>query len=66
MKLVREALDRPDAEIRLLSLGESTEGGEAVEANWILEVQIPELGDTTYFAVIDRSGANPVYNYGFN
>lgn len=66
MRHVRDALDKKDATIRLMSLGESTEGGEAVEDAWILEVEIPELGDTAFFAVIDRSGETPVYNYGFN
>ena len=66
MRLVRDALDRDGSTIRLMSLGEETEGGEAIESNWILEVDIPELGDTAFFAVIDRSGDTAVYNYGFN
>jgi hypothetical protein len=66
MKLVREALARPGSSIRLMSLDEQPEGGESIDANWILEVEIPELGDTTFWAVIDRSGAEATYNYGFN
>lgn len=66
MRYVRDALDREGATIRLMSLGEETEGGESISANWILEVEIPELGDTAFFAVVDRSGKEPAYTYGFN
>lgn len=66
MRYVRDALDREGATIRLMSLGEETEGGEAIVGNWVLEVEIPELGDTAFFAVIDRSGKTPAYTYGFN
>lgn len=66
MRYVRDALDREGARVRLMSLGEETEGGESISANWILEVEIPELGDTAFFAVIDRSGKEPAYTYGFN
>ncbi len=37
--------------------------GEKVEKNWVFHLR---LGDKTYWAIVDRSGQNAVYNYGNN
>ncbi len=42
------------------------EEGEGVEKNWIFLLQIPELSDHMFWAVVPKDGKEPVYNYGFN
>jgi hypothetical protein len=59
-------VDREPTVLRLLSREEQPEGGERVSENWIFALKIPSLSDHLHWAVVDRSGAKPVYNYGFN
>lgn len=42
------------------------ENRELVSANWIFVCSLPELSDHIYWAIVDRSGVNRAYNYGFN
>ena len=42
------------------------EEGEEVERNWIFLLQIPDLSDHMFWAVVPKDGKAPVYNYGFN
>ncbi len=44
----------------------SPENGESVKGHWVLTARIPELSDCLHWAVTDRSGQQPTYNYGFN
>ncbi|MBI4613484.1 MAG: hypothetical protein HY720_07740 [Planctomycetes bacterium] len=53
-------------EIRLLALDEEPEGQESARENWIFSLDLPELSDHGHWAVVDRAGEKPVYNYGFN
>ena len=42
------------------------EEGEDVERNWIFLLQIPELSDHMFWAVVSKDGKEEVYNYVFN
>ncbi len=42
------------------------EEGENVENNWIFLLQIPELSDHHFWAIVPKDGKEKVYNYGFN
>ncbi|MFM8270077.1 MAG: hypothetical protein ACKN9V_07800 [Pseudomonadota bacterium] len=59
-------LNRSSTKIGFMFAGEAAEHGERVENNWIIELRIPSLSDHLFFAIVDRTGKNPVYNYGFN
>jgi hypothetical protein len=64
-KQLAERLNSPDAFIALVRPYRSYQprNGEKVEQNWIFFLR---LGDSSYWAVVDRSGAKPAYNYGIN
>ncbi len=40
--------------------------GEPSAENWIFGLSLPELSDHYFWAIVDRRGQNPSYNYGFN
>lgn len=42
------------------------ENGETVAANWVISVRIPDLSESLHWAITDRSGKKPTYNYGFD
>lgn len=42
------------------------ENGEPVRESWVFTARCPDLSDTLRWAVTDRSGAKPTYNYGFD
>ena len=42
------------------------ENGEAIADNWVVAMRMPDLSDCLHWAVTDRTGAKPTYNYGFN
>lgn len=42
------------------------EEGENVEKNWIFLLQIPELSDHLFWAIVAKDGKEKVYNYGFD
>ncbi len=42
------------------------EGGESVMQHWIFMLQLPTLSDHIYWAIVDRTGEQPTYSYGFN
>jgi hypothetical protein len=42
------------------------EEGEGVDKNWIFLLQIPELSDHHFWAIVPKDGKEKVYNYGFN
>jgi hypothetical protein len=41
------------------------EEGEDVSKNWIFLLQVPELSNHKFWAIISKDGKEPVYNYGF-
>lgn len=42
------------------------EDGESTADNWIFQLSLRTLSDHAFWAVTDRRGARPTYNYGFN
>ncbi len=42
------------------------EDGESTKDNWIFQLSLRTLSDHVFWAVTDRTGARPTYNYGFN
>ncbi len=42
------------------------EDGESTRDNWIFQLALRTLSDHVFWAVTDRTGAKPTYNYGFN
>lgn len=38
--------------------------GESVMENWIFGLSLPELPDHYFWAIVDRAGKDPTYNYG--
>jgi len=65
-RMLRDYINQPTTKIALLSLEESPEGGESIEANWVIKLKIGSLSDHIFWAVTDRQGTKPTYNYGFN
>lgn len=67
---LRALMNRPSTTVRLLNQGEMPEGGESVKTNWIFALDFNDetsnLFDFGLWAVVDRSGKNQVYVYGFN
>ena len=39
--------------------------GEQVEQNWIFGLELPALAGHTFWAIVQRDGRRPAYNYGF-
>ncbi len=62
-QLMLDTMNRPDSRIALVSPYRlyQPENGEAVAANWVFYLR---LGDKSYWAIVDRTGENPAYNYG--
>ena len=42
------------------------EYGESVEDNWVFNINISGLSDHLYWVIVDKTGKNKTYNYGFN
>ncbi len=42
------------------------EDREPTAENWIFSLSLPDLSDHIYWAIVDRTGKEPAYNYGFN
>lgn len=42
------------------------ENGETTAQNWIFQLSLRNLSDHVYWAISDRTGVKPTYNYGFN
>lgn len=42
------------------------EDGESVADAWVFNLRIGELSDHLHWAIVDRTGNNDAYNYGFN
>ncbi|MGC4117615.1 MAG: hypothetical protein QM765_24275 [Myxococcales bacterium] len=73
---VRFFLNRPSTTIALVPMVVTDkdksqgifppENGEPVKENWVFTVRAPDLSETLHWAVTDRSGATPTFNYGFD
>jgi len=59
------SLCMPDIE-RALDSCFYAEEGEDVDKNWIFLLQIPQLSDHLFWAIVPKDGKEKVYNYGFN
>ncbi len=38
--------------------------GEPVEDNWVFSLALAKMPDYTFWAIVDRTGKTPAYNYG--
>lgn len=68
-EILFEYMNRSDTYLELVSSDEgieSAEGGESTKENWIFYLRITSYAYTLQWAIADRSGKNPTYNYGFN
>ncbi len=52
--------------VRLTKAGDEAEHGEKSGPNWVFRMTSKGLSDHIFWAIVDRSGKVPVYNYGFN
>ena len=64
--ILREHLNKSEAKIVLLPMDQEPEHGESVRTNWIIRLKMPTLSDHIFWAIVDRDGVRPTYNYGFN
>ena len=67
--MVFKLLNHPSTILKLVSSDvgiESAEGNETIRENWIFYLRINSYTDHLQWAIVDRSGRNPTYNYGFN
>jgi hypothetical protein len=65
-RAARCLIDDSKAMLTIVETGKLAEHGEEVQANWIFKLSVPSLSDHVHFAVVDRSGKTPAYNYGVN
>lgn len=42
------------------------ERGESIQKNWVFQLRIASYSDHMQWAIVDRLGKKPTYNYGFN
>ena len=64
---VRCFMNQPGSILRLVTPdGPPAENRERVEENWIFFMTLPSLSDHLLWAIVDRQGNRPAYNYGFN
>jgi hypothetical protein len=64
---VRCFLNRNTAYLELYGdEGFAPEEQESVDANWIFILRAESLSDHIQWAIVDRIGVQPTYNYGFN
>jgi hypothetical protein len=64
---LRDLLNDESASLQLLTPTEPypPERGESIEANWLFRLRVPQTFSSLLWAVVDRSGVRPAYNYGF-
>ena len=56
--MIREPSERPDRVF-------PPEDGEPLDANWLFALHL-DFSDVLHWAIVDRNGLRPTYNYGFN
>lgn len=62
-------LNRPSTSLKLVSADTEAgypERGEPIQENWLFYLSIKSYSDHLQWAIVDRSGKKPTYNYGFN
>ena len=62
-------LNRPRTCLRLVSAETDIgypERRESIQENWLFCLRIGSLSGHLHWAIVDRSGKRPTYNYGFN
>ena len=65
--LVRCFMSLPSSDFSLVAIdGYPPEGGESVTDAWIFSLYMDDLSDHGHWAIVDRTGAEGTYNYGFN
>ncbi len=66
-EILFRVLNDPATTITLLSLSDyPPEGCETVSENWIFLIEMKKYSDHDHWAIVNRLGKKPVYNYGFN
>jgi hypothetical protein len=65
---VRCFMDREDSSFELIGPLSRfpPEHGESLDESWSFYLSMDALSDHLFWAIVDRSGAQPAYNYGFN
>jgi len=65
---VRCFMDRDDSSLELIGPLSRfpPEHGESLAESWSFYLSMDALSDHLFWAIVDRSGAQPAYNYGFN
>jgi hypothetical protein len=66
IEFLRTHLNSSATTIYLEPLGHFAEHGEIAGRNWIFKMTAKSLSDHIFWAIVDRNGNIPVYNYGFN
>jgi hypothetical protein len=60
-------LNKPSTFLRLVAVEVGyPEHGESIKKNWVFQLVIKSYSDHLYWAIVDRAGKHPVYNFGFN
>ncbi len=66
-EILFSVLNDPATTISLLSLSDyPPERCETVSENWIFLLDMSKYSDHYHWAIVDRLGKEPAYNYGFN
>ncbi len=67
-KLTRKLWNDPDTELELITINSvaQPENRESVEKYWIFYLYNDYISDHFHWAMVDRSGQTPTFNYGFN
>jgi hypothetical protein len=65
---IRCFMDRPDSSFELIGPQSRfpPEHRESLDESWSFYLSMDSLSDHLFWAIVDRSGAQPAYNYGFN
>lgn len=63
---LKDHVTRPTTTLRALDLDEEPEGGSGPEKHWVIQLDIPELSSDVHWALVDRTGREPVQLISFN
>jgi hypothetical protein len=65
---VKCLLDSPDAELTLVTESTAADLPETIDVrkNWVLSLYLQNFTDHGHWAVVDRSGHEPTYDFNFN
>ena len=68
-EILFDYLSRSSTFLRLVSPDTKVgypERGESIQENWVFQLRMESYSDHLHWAIVDRSGKRPTYNYGFN